>query len=193
VRSLNDLTHLSSFLWAAVALAGLYLVLQWSRLLGRIWRHPERHPAIIRAAAGTDPAQVIDTLNTEPDSPVFKKRGVRVTENWILFPMWIRFAPIHVTDLFWAHATVTTTRLYGFIPISRGNSVVVYDRFGNTQTREASEVAVQEILKAIHSAAPWAFFGFHDERRNAFLNPKSRLRLVREVDERRAKLHRSRL
>ena len=188
VRSLADLTHFSSFAWSAATLAGLYFVLQWCRNIICIWRKPSTHPAIMRAAIGTHRAQVVRTLEAELPKPTFKLSGVRITQNWVLFPTWMRFSPIHIDDLIWAHAKLTTTRLYGVIPISKVNSVIVYDRFGGIHTRETNEDIVQDILRAIHSAAPWAFIGYHEDRQRAFLDPKGRLQLIQEVDERRAKI-----
>ena len=188
VINLVELTSFSSFAWSAVALAGLYFVLKWCRNIICVWREPSMHPAIMRAAAGTDRSQVIMSLEAELPTPTYNRHGVRVTQNWVLFPTWIRFSPIHVSDLIWAHAKLTTTRLYGVVPISRLNSVVVYDRFGGIHTRETNEDKVQDILRVIHSAAPWAFIGFHDDRQRAFLDPKGRFKLIQEVDERRAKI-----
>lgn len=183
-NALTDYTGIGSVLWIVAAIAGLYFTVRWFVRSLRILMEPARHPRIIRSAASLPRSSVIESLDSELSAPDHTTRGVRVTRQWILFPSWIRFAPIHATDVIWAHAKITTTRLYGVIPMGRTHSVQVYDRFGEIHTRNAPERDVEILLRRIQELAPWALFGYHDDRRRQFSNAKTRANLIEEIDRR---------
>lgn len=86
-------------------------------------------------------------------------------------------------DLVWLYTSVTTKKIYGFIPYSWKHALHVADRNGKVYDIKASKKAVPEAAAVVLQRVPWVLAGHSDDIQKAFRT--NRKLVIDTVDERR--------
>lgn len=171
-----------------IAFGGLlaYMFLLW-RFTWRSWLYVQdisRHPVVKRIESWTNSVDAVMRAERELETAVrFKRSGVVVTDNFVVYLSLFSFNLFPLHDLVWAYERVTTTYYYFVIPVSRSRQAVLTLHGGSVMV-QASKAKVQELLTFLVNSVPWAVFGFTDELARAFKADPNGFAQV--VEERRA-------
>lgn len=122
------------------------------------------HPAVKTAARYGSLADVSRQLDLEMQGSPLKIGSASVTPTWVVLQKTFDLKLCRIPDLIWAYKKITRHYHY-FIPTGKTYEVIMYDRYGKPLQMSAREKKIDEMLKMLGERAPWAVFGFSDERR----------------------------
>lgn len=121
------------------------------------------HPIVKMATRYGLLADVSQQLDLELQGAPLKIGSASVTASWVVLQKRFDLKLCRIPDLIWAYKKVTRHYHY-FIPTGKTYEVIMYDRYGQPLQMQARENKIDEILKILAERAPWAVFGYSDER-----------------------------
>ncbi|HKY39616.1 MAG TPA: hypothetical protein VJN18_26945 [Polyangiaceae bacterium] len=110
-----------------VAWVVVVLVLVIVGLPAAVWlKHPKRHPASKRIRRWGDRDTMSRTIERSLQSTRYRcGNGWSVTDEFIVRSTLFTFDVFRLNDLIWAYKKVTTSLLYGLVPVHRANDAVL--------------------------------------------------------------------
>lgn len=121
------------------------------------------HPDVKTAARYGSLADVSQQLELEMQSSPLKIGRASVTPSWVVLQKTFSLKLCRISDLIWAYKKVTRHYHY-FIPTGKSYEVIMYDRYGQPLQMQAREKKIDEMMNVLGERAPWAVFGYSDER-----------------------------
>jgi hypothetical protein len=149
--------------------AALILVVLVARYAWPAWRHlrdVSSHPLVKRVASWGDPIGTALEARREAGSPRHRGGGWLVTEKYLIQSTVFTFDLLRLSDLLWAYKRVTKHRV-NFIPTGKTYAAVLACYSGSAEVK-GREQKVDSILAFAAARAPWAVFGFSEERHKLF-------------------------
>jgi hypothetical protein len=107
--------------------------------------------------------------------------GYHVSRRWLIKKSLLTFDFVSASDICWVYGK-NTKHYINFIPTHTTHSIEAKLRSGRTLSDSLSAKKRDKELALLHRLAPWAFFGYSDELKNAWR--KNRLDFVSAVDSR---------
>lgn len=147
----------------------------------------EAHPVARALARFGQPDQVAAAIAAEvQNDPHGVKVGpIQITPSWLLRSTAYSLNVVHLSEIVWAYQKVTQ-HSYNFVPTGKTYAVVLKQRNGKALEMSIKKKAVEPVMEAIHSRAPWAIIGFSSELERAW--NKERPVLIQAIDERRQQI-----
>lgn len=157
-----------------VPTVGLVVALSVLPVIVKSWREirsPRDHPMIVSLTRFGPLDEVVKSLEAELSDArgeIFSSANLRFTKSWIVdfshtavgvpgLSVW------RIEDLVWIYkqVTVTTTRLYGVVPVSRSESqtMILKFRTGEATTGQLSDKTIRDLVQRM----PWLVLGYSDE------------------------------
>lgn len=155
-----------------LVLAGLYTYLSRS---GNILKHP-----IMQGLSRFgDPQATLEQINSELMLSEQKSTfpGLSFTRNWLVYSMGNTFEAAKLDDIVWVYRQSVRNR-YG-----TNHYTHIWDRHGRLLNIQGKEQAVNEMIAAVLTRAPWAIGGYSDDIKKAWNS--SRQSFIATVDGRR--------
>lgn len=135
-------------------------------LLGKVMRRRANagaHPVVKTASRYGSLADVSQQLDLEMQGTPLRIGKASVTPSWVVLQKSFDLKLCRIPNLVWAYKKITRHYHY-FIPTGKTYEVILYDRYGQPLQMQAREKKVDELLKLLGERAPWAVFGYSDER-----------------------------
>jgi hypothetical protein len=143
---------------------------------------------VTRVESWPDAVEAVVMSEREMSSAVrFKRSGMVITDNFVLYRGLFTFNLFPLRDLIWAYQKVTTTRLYYVIPVSKSREATLIF-YGGSASLQGPEKLVHDVLAFAIGRAPWAILGYTEEIAAAF--SKDTAAFCSVVEERRTQLMR---
>jgi hypothetical protein len=133
------------------------------------WRYQQdvsSHPLVKRVASWGDPIGIAVEARRAADAPRHSGGGWLVTDTYLVRRTWFTFDLLRFADLLWAYKRVTKHSV-NFIPTGKSYAAVVAC-YGGTAEVKGREAKVDATLAFAAERAPWAVFGYTDERNALF-------------------------
>lgn len=144
---------------------------------------PHKHPIHKALARFGEPGVVADEIDREVAlSGVNPKAGLHMTDRWVV----LRNAGFKFTrfqDMVWAYPKVTTTRMYGVVPISRTTELIWLDRHGQQFSMQVKQKELETLMMFFAERAPGIVLGYKKDIEQLW--NQNRAQFVAMVDQRR--------
>jgi len=145
---------------------------------------PRNHDSYRALAKYGDPEGVAQALAVEMVRGGHTSLGVVIGREYLVIPSITRLDGVRRTDVMWIYPRVTTTRYYGIIPGNRRHEAVILTRHREFTLLGLTKKKVDDLLRAVHHAAPWAQVGYTDELCELFSGDR-RAFAFQQIDARR--------
>jgi hypothetical protein len=147
----------------------IFLVLLWK--YGRTaWvrlQDVNKHPVVRRLQSWGDPIAISFEAERELTSEVrYKSKGVFITDKYVIRKTFFAFNLLRFEDLLWVYKKVTRKSV-NFIPTGKDYAAILIF-YGGSQTFNASEAVIGEVLEFASGRAPWAVLGYSEEIKALF-------------------------
>jgi hypothetical protein len=142
----------------------MFLLACW--LIAKVMRRradAAAHPVIKAASRYGTLTDVSQQLDLEMQGAPQRIGGASITPSWVVLQKSFDLKLCRIPDLIWAYKKVTR-HYHNFIPTGKTYDVIMYDRYGQPLQMQAREKKVDEMLKLLAERAPWAVFGYSNER-----------------------------
>ncbi|HVU12424.1 MAG TPA: DUF6709 family protein [Phototrophicaceae bacterium] len=176
--------HVAAYVALVLMAVGIILGLALLIVGTRRMIDPSSHPIMKSLARYGDSQAISDEINRElAANPTKLGKTVALTPHWLVSQGTTYFKAARLRDIAWMYENITRHRTYG-ITTRRTYEGYVYDRYGKLTNFAAKEQQVQDGLRAIAQAAPWAVMGY--DAQYAEMWRKNRDQFLATVDQRRA-------
>lgn len=180
--------RLSDELIAAIAiLAPMFLVSAWN-----VWKGVVRaknvsvHPIMRRLAQYGEPEKVRAEMDSAvKDFWILRSGPLLVVPQWLFYQTAFNLNIIATKDLMWMYKKCSSNQI-GLIPAGNTYEAIFYLRSGKNLKVAAADKAVDQILNAVYSIAPWVVAGFAYESKTMW--ERKRGEFIATVDKRREEL-----
>ena len=196
-----DSYNYKTFGWFSVVFCTLLaLGAAWGALRYFQWNaNPAEHPfakSLARYGALESMVPQVDAeMAAAHSSFAYRGNAAEVTTHWYItmIPFSAKAAPL--SALVWTYRKIVKRRIYLFIPAGTQQSLVTFDRFGQTAAVRLKPAQIDELIPLLKNVAPQAIYGY-DKRlrklwaagkknadRTAFINEARTLIAGQQVPE----------
>jgi hypothetical protein len=144
---------------------------------------PHKHPIHKALAHFGEPGLVADEIDRELAGARINTSGkLHLTDRWaVLRSGGFKFT--RYQDMVWAYPKVTTTRMYGVVPINRSTELIWWDRHGQNFALPVKQKDLEPLMAVFAERAPGIMLGYKKEIEQLW--SQNRAQFIAAVDQRR--------